>query len=206
MIRHIYVVDDDDAVRVSLQALLSLQSNLIVRGFRSGDAFLDEADQLDAGVLLLDVHMPGSSGMDVLKTLGRAATPRFMTVILTGQGNVSMAVLAMKAGAVDFLEKPYEVPHLLHAVEHAFARCERDNAEAERTEVAKTKLAKLSARETDVLKGLIDGRPNKVIAHELNLSPRTVEVYRANLMDKLGVRSLSEALRIAFAAGLVAKA
>ena len=203
MMRHIYVVDDDDAVRASLQGLLSLQANLIIRGFRSGDAFLAEAEELDAGVLLLDVHMPGSSGMDVLKALGRGTTPRFVTVILTGQGNVSMAVAAMKAGALDFIEKPYEVPHLLHAIERAFSRCEQSTAEAERIELAKARLSKLSSRETDVLKGLIDGRPNKVIAHELNLSPRTVEIYRANLMDKLDVRSLSEALRIAFAAGLV---
>jgi len=206
MMRHIYVVDDDDAVRASLQALLSLQSNLVVRGFRSGDAFLADAEELDAGVLLLDVHMPGSSGMDVLKALGRDATPRFATVILTGQGNVSLAVTAMKTGALDFLEKPYEVPHLLHTVELAFTRFERHNAESERIEAAKTKLTRLSPRETDVLKGLIDGRANKVIAHELNLSPRTVEIYRANLMDKLEVRSLSEALRIAFAAGLFPKA
>ena len=202
MMRNIYVVDDDDAVRASLQGLLSMQSNLIIRGFRSGDAFLSEADELEAGVLLLDVDMPGRSGMEVLKALGRSGTPRFVTVILTGQSNVSLAVSAMKAGAIDFLEKPYDVSHLLQTVELAFSRFERNNAAAERVELARTRIAKLSPRETDVLKGLIDGRPNKVIAHELNLSPRTVEIYRANLMDKLEVRSLSEALRIAFAAGL----
>lgn len=204
MIRNIYVVDDDDPVRMSLQRLLAFQSNLIIRGFRSGDAFLEQVDELEPGVLLLDFHMPGSTGMDVLKDL--AAKPRksrFVSIILTGQGNIGMAVQAMKAGAMDFLEKPYEPERLLEVVERAFGRLEQDSAAAAGLEAAQAKIAKLSPRETEVLKGLIEGRPNKIIAHELDLSPRTVEIYRANVMDKLEVRSLSEALRIAFAAGLI---
>jgi two-component system response regulator FixJ len=198
--RNIYIVDDDDAVRASLQSLLATRPNLLIRSFRSGDAFLAEVKELDPGVLLMDVHMPGSSGIDVLRALPDQR--QFATIVLTGQGNITLAVDAMKAGALDFVEKPYEHQALLQMVEGAFSRLETSSADAARIEAAKTKLARLSGRETDVLKGLIDGHANKVIAHHLDISPRTVEIYRAHLMEKLEVRSLSEALRIAFAAGL----
>lgn len=201
MTKTIYIIDDDDAVRASLHSLLSVESDLIVRGFRSGDAFLEEIGELDPGVVLLDFHMPGSSGLDVLNSLSRNA--RFVPIILTGQGNVSLAVRAMKAGALDFVEKPYEVHTLMEVIEHAFAQLEQGGEVAARVQKAKAKIALLSPRETDTLKGLIEGRSNKIIAYELDISPRTVEIYRANLMEKLGVRSLSEALRIAFAAGMV---
>jgi two-component system response regulator FixJ len=203
MIRNIYLVDDDDAVRASLHSLLSLQSNLVVRSFRSGDLFLGDAGALDAGVLLLDFHMPGSNGIDVLHALRESDPTRFAPVILTGEGNVALAVEAMKAGALDFLEKPYEAETLLQVIDGAFSRLAHDSASAAHTESAKTKIDGLSPRERDVLMGLIEGRANKVIAYELDISPRTVEIYRANLMTKLGVRSLPEALRIAFAAGLI---
>lgn len=204
MTRNIYVVDDDDPVRASLHALLALQPNLMIRGFRSGDEFLEQVDDFDAGVLLLDFHMPGSTGIDVLKTLNaRSGGKKFTTIILTGQGNIDIAVQAMKYGAMDFLEKPYEPERLLDIVERAFQRFEEDSAASAGIEAAVAKIAKLSPRETEVLKGLIEGRPNKIIALELDLSPRTVEIYRANVMDKLGVRSLSEALHIAFTAGLM---
>jgi two-component system response regulator FixJ len=111
----------------------------------------------------------------------------------------------MKAGALDFIEKPYEAETLLQLIDNAFSRLEEDNEAANRIGAAEAKIAKLSPRETDVLKGLIEGRSNKIIAYELDISPRTVEIYRANLMEKLEVRSLSEALRIAFAAGLFPK-
>lgn len=198
--RNIYIVDDDDAVRASLQSLLATRPNLLIRSFRSGDAFLAEVKELDPGVLLMDVHMPGASGIDVLRAL--PDNRQFATIVLTGQGNITLAVDAMKAGALDFVEKPYEHLALLQMVEGAFSRLETDSADAARVEAAKGKLARLSGRETDVLKGLIDGHANKVIAHHLDISPRTVEIYRAHLMEKLEVRSLSEALRIAFAAGL----
>jgi two-component system response regulator FixJ len=204
--RTIYIVDDDDAVRTSLHSLLSVRSDLIVRTYRSGDAFLAEVAELDAGVLLLDFHMPGSTGLDVLNAIGERAEGRFVPIVLTGQGNVSLAVQAMKAGALDFIEKPYEAELLMQVIERAFARLEEDTETAARTNAAEAKIAKLSPRETDVLKGLIEGRSNKIIAYELDISPRTVEIYRANLMEKLEVRSLSEALRIAFAAGLFPKA
>lgn len=201
--RTIYIVDDDDAVRASLHSLLSVRSDLVVRGFRTGDAFLGEAAELEPGVLLLDFHMPGASGLEVLEKVRDDA--RFAAIILTGQGNVTLAVKAMKAGALDFIEKPYEADFLLRIVDAAFSRLEQDSEEAARVDAAKALIDKLSPRETDVLKGLIEGRSNKIIAYELDISPRTVEIYRANLMEKLEVRSLSEALRIAFAAGLFPK-
>jgi two-component system response regulator FixJ len=202
MTRQVFIVDDDDPVRASLQSLLALQPNLLVRGFRSGDAFLAAMPELDPGVILLDVHMPGASGLDVLRLL-HAQAPKFVPIIVTGQGNIVMAVEAMKAGAFDFIEKPYDHLSLLEVVSNAFAKLEETGANAVRADQARAKLAALSARETDVLMGLIAGRANKVIAYELDISPRTVEIYRANLMTKLGVRSLSEALRIAFCAGVV---
>lgn len=201
MTKTIYIVDDDDAVRASLHSLLSVQPDLIVRGYRSGDAFLEELRELDPGVVLLDFNMPGSTGLDVLNALGRNA--KFVPIILTGQGNVGLAVQAMKAGALDFVEKPYDARTLMDVVEHAFAQLEHGSAADARVQGAKAKIALLSPRETDTLKGLIEGRSNKVIAYDLDISPRTVEIYRANLMEKLDVRSLSEALRIAFAAGMV---
>ena len=200
MTKTIYIVDDDDAVRASLHSLLSVRSDLVIRSYRSGDAFLAEARELDSGVLLLDFHMPGSTGLDVLNALDE--TGPFVPIVLTGQGNVTLAVQAMKAGAIDFIEKPYEATQLLSVVENAFLRLAEDSSAAARVDQATAKIAKLSPRETDVLKGLIEGRSNKVIAYELDISPRTVEIYRANLMEKLEVRSLSEALRVAFAAGL----
>ncbi len=203
MTRTIYIVDDDDAVRASLHSLLSVRSDLLVRGFRSGDVFLEDAAELDPGVLLLDFHMPGATGLDVLNALGNKA--QFVPIVLTGQGNVGLAVQAMKAGALDFIEKPYEAEVLMQVIDNAFARLEENSEEAARVNTAEAKIAKLSPRETDVLKGLIEGRSNKIIAYELDISPRTVEIYRANLMEKLEVRSLSEALRIAFAAGLFPK-
>ncbi|WP_294258307.1 response regulator [uncultured Sphingomonas sp.] len=203
MTRTIYIVDDDDAVRASLHSLLSVRPDLIVRGYRSGDAFLEQEAELDPGVVLLDFHMPGSSGLDVLLKLDRS--PKFVPIVLTGQGNVGLAVQAMKAGALDFIEKPYEAEFLLKVIDQAFSKLEEDGEAAARTATAEAKIAKLSPRETDVLKGLIEGRSNKIIAYELDISPRTVEIYRANLMEKLEVRSLSEALRIAFAAGLFPK-
>jgi two-component system response regulator FixJ len=201
MTKTIYIVDDDDAVRASLHSLLSVQPDLIVRGYRSGDAFLEEVSELDPGVVLLDFHMPGASGLDVLTALNRNA--RFVPVILTGQGNVGLAVQAMKAGALDFVEKPYDARTLMDVIDNAFAQLEQGGEAEARVQAAKAKIALLSPRETDTLKGLIEGRSNKIIAYELDISPRTVEIYRANLMEKLEVRSLSEALRIAFAAGMV---
>jgi two-component system response regulator FixJ len=204
MIRQAYIVDDDAPVRASLLGLLSATSASLARGFASGDAFLAEMMELEPGVVILDVNMPGASGIDVLAAIGAAGRlSHLVPIVVTGQGNIAMAVQAMRAGALDFLEKPYDHATLLAFVEEGFRQIEEADSAGRRERLAKDKLARLSARETDVLTGLIAGRPNKVIAYDLGISPRTVEIYRANLMDKLEVRSLSEALRIAFTAGLI---
>ena len=203
MTRSIYIVDDDDAVRASLHTLLSLRSDVIVRSFRTGDQFIAAVPQLDSGVALLDFHMPGANGLDVLAALREAETGRFAAIMLTGEGNVTLAVQAMKAGALDFIEKPYEASTLLSTVDAAFAHLEQASVAVAQSAQARARIDALSPRERDVLMGLIEGRANKVIAYELDISPRTVEVYRANLMTKLAVRSLPEALRVAFAAGMI---
>nr|WP_066799534.1 response regulator [Sphingomonas soli] len=199
--RTICIIDDDEAVRSSLRDLFSSQSDLVIRAYASGDVLLREADSLEPAVLLLDIHMPGASGIDVLNAT--RAMGKFVTVVLTGQGNVDVAVEAMKAGAFDFVEKPFDVETLMQRVADAFLRLESDGSMAARIGAAKKEIAKLSPRERDVLAGLIEGKANKVIGYDLGISPRTVEIYRANLMDKLGVRSLPEVLRVAFAAGLI---
>ncbi|WP_147219587.1 response regulator transcription factor [Novosphingobium sp.] len=200
--RRIYIVDDDLAVRTSLEYLLAMIGDSRITCFDSGDTFLEAASLLEPGCLLLDLHMPGTSGLQVLSTVGGRPT-RFVPIVLTGEGDVSVAVQAMKLGAVDFIEKPCDHHKLMSAVESAFLQQAVSTAEERRKEKAVSLLEQLSPRELDVLKGLIDGQSNKIIAHALDISPRTVEIYRAKLMEKLQVRSLSEVLRIAFAAGLV---
>lgn len=199
----VYIVDDDQAVRQSLHGLLSERPNLVIRVFASGDAFLDNIEANDGGVLLLDFQMPGRNGLDVIRALQERGA-KFLTIMLTGQGDISLAVQAMKAGATDFLEKPYDPHHLLNLLDQAFARFSETSGIAQRREQARERIARLSPREHEVLMGLIEGRPNKVIAHQLDLSPRTVEIYRANMMEKLDVSSLSEALRLAYAAEVAA--
>ncbi len=203
MTQNVYIVDDDDLVRAALFTLLSMQENLIVRSFASGDLFLAAASRLEAGVVLLDFRMAGSSGVDVLNALRKTSPTKFATIVATGEGDTQLAVQVMKLGAIDFIEKPYEADGLLGAVNAAFAHLFQDRGAAENADNARTKIAALSPRERDVLAGMIEGQANKVIGHNLEISPRTVEIYRANLMTKLSVRSLSGALRIAFTAGMV---
>jgi two-component system response regulator FixJ len=203
MLRNIYIVDDDDLVRFSLVSLLSLQPDLVVRSFASGDLFLADTPTLDVGVVLLDFRMPGSSGLDVLGALREMPSKKFAIIVATGEGDTGLAVQVMKLGAIDFIEKPYEVDALLGAVDVAFAHLAQSQGAAESTARARAQIAALSPRERDVLAGMIEGQASKVIGYNLDLSPRTVEVYRANLMDKLAVRSLSAALRIAFTAGMI---
>jgi two-component system response regulator FixJ len=181
--------------------MFSSRSDLVIRAYASGDALLQDAEALEPSVLLLDFYMPGATGIDVLNATKEMG--KFVAVVLTGQGNVEIAVEAMKAGAFDFVEKPYNVETLMQCVEDAFFRLESDGSSTARIEAARKEIAKLSPREMDVLLGLIEGKANKIIAYDLDISPRTVEIYRANLMEKLGVRSLPEALRVAFAAGLI---
>jgi two-component system response regulator FixJ len=198
----IYIVDDDEAVRGSLAALLAAHNREQVRQFASGDAFIEVCHLLAPGCLLLDIQMPGRNGLEVLRSLSECKT-EFATIMFTGQGNITQAVAAMKSGAIDFLEKPYDERTLLDAIAAAGERLDRTTAESARIAAARASIARLSPRELDVLQGLASGDLNKVIAYKLEISPRTVEIHRANLMDKLGARSLPEALRIAFTAGMV---
>ena len=202
MTRHIYIVDDDDHVRQSLHGLLGRTEGLAIRSYPSGTAFLEALDLLDPGVLLLDMHMPGASGLDVLHAIAERR-PAFAAIVITGQGDLRLAVESMRAGAVDFIEKPVDNQELLALIERSFVRFEQTSAVTAREQESRERIATLSTRERDVLEGLIEGQANKVIAANLQISPRTVEVYRANLMSKLGAANLSDVLRVACLAGLI---
>ncbi|WP_084421340.1 response regulator transcription factor [Henriciella litoralis] len=196
----IHLVDDDEAVRHSASFMLRL-AGYRVQTHKDGVSFLDDVEKLEEGCILLDVQMPKMSGLAVQKELN-ARGIGMPVVVLTGHGDVSVAVQAMKAGAVNFVEKPYEKQVLLKALEEAFAQLESQSRGAMHKADAEKRLAHLTPRETDVLEGLVEGLTNKAIANSLNISPRTVEIHRANMMEKLAVDSLSSALRIAFTAGL----
>lgn len=197
--RHVYLIDDDDAIRRSASFMLKT-SGLVVTTFASGVDFLIEARHLDSGCVLLDVRMPKLDGLAVQAEL-KACGIALPVIVMTGHGDVTVAVAAMKAGAIDFLEKPFEKAELLAALDEGFARIDQSGHWAERAELAVIRLEALTPRERDVLHGLVNGLPNKTIGYDLGISPRTVEIHRAHLMTKLEVRSLAEALRIAFAAG-----
>ena len=197
----LFVVDDDDAVRDSLGALLS-NKGYDVRSFDSGKRFLDEIDGLDqAGCVLLDIRMPGLDGLKVLDRLKAKKVP-LAVVMITGHADVSIAVRAMKAGASDFIEKPFTQNIILSSVGKALDSLnDADMSAAEKREIV-DKLNNLTPRERDVMERLIDGLTNKEIARELDISPRTVEVYRAGVMDKMGARNLSSLVKMGLAAGL----
>ncbi len=197
--RHVYLVDDDDAIRRSAGFMLKT-SGYLVQAFESGVAFLKSVKTLEMGCVLLDVRMPEIDGLEVQQALHSLGIP-LPVIVMTGHGDVSVAVAAMKAGAVDFIEKPFEKTALMAALADGFGRIEKTGHRLALMEQATIRLASLTPRECDVLRGLVGGLPNKTIAYDLGISPRTVEIHRANLMTKLGVRSLSEALRVAFAAG-----
>jgi len=196
----IHLVDDEEALRRSASFLLKT-SGYAVTSWPDGVSFLREAKHVEPGCVLLDVRMPEMDGLEVQRAMIERGIV-MPVIILTGHADIAMAVMAMKAGAVDFLEKPFEKAALLEAIEAAFQRLEGSGAEKERAKEAGVRLACLTPREQDVLKGLAQGLPNKTIAYDLDISPRTVEVHRANMMSKLGVRSLSDVLRLAFAAGV----
>ncbi len=198
--RLVYLVDDDDAVRRSAGFMLKT-SGYEVEAFASGVEFLKQVKQAEPGCILLDVRMPEMDGLEVQREL-KAQGVAMPVIVLTGHGDVNVAVTAMKAGALDFIEKPFEKAVLLAALNEGFAQIEQSDSSKTRANEAATRLKALTGREQDVLQGLVRGHPNKTIAYDLGISPRTVEIYRANLMTKLGVHSLSEVLRIAFAAGL----
>lgn len=195
-----YVVDDDNSVRRSISFMLKT-SGYKVEAFVSGTEFLKQVGHLDPGCVLLDIRMPEIDGLEVQAEL----TERGIThpvIVMTGHGDVDLAVRAMKAGAIDFIEKPFEKSILLEATKEAIFRLDLSREQEIRREDATVRLNGLTPRERDVLEGLVEGHPNKTIGYDLGISSRTVEVHRANLMKKLEVNSLSELLRIAFAAGM----
>jgi len=196
----IHLVDDDDAIRHSASFMLR-HAGFRVETHVDGVAFLDGIEDAEHGCVLLDVQMPVMDGLAVQDVLNEKGIS-MPVIVLTGHGDINVAVRAMKAGAVDFVEKPYEKTILLSALNKAFkdieSRSPREKLEAE----ASSRLSNLTPREMDILTGLVEGLTNKGVAKKLNISPRTVEIHRANMMDKLQVNSLSEALRLAFAAGI----
>jgi two-component system response regulator FixJ len=200
--RTVHVVDDDAAIRRSLEQLLDAAGFRVV-SYDTPLAFLDAALDLSPGCVLLDIKMPGIDGLEVQALLqkGNVSWP---VIVMTGQGDVQSAVRAMKAGAVDFLEKPYSDELLLDAIELALAGADRANVDRDAAQ-ATERIAALSPREREVLDALVAGRPNKVIAFDLGISVRTVEVHRARMMERLGVHQLAEAVRLAVMAQIGAK-
>lgn len=195
----VHVVDDDEAIRDSLIFLLETAGYTAV-GYHSAEDFLADAARLQTGVVITDVRMPGLSGLEMVQSL---ASERFALpiIMITGHGDIPLAVEAMKAGVVDFIEKPFDDELLLKSVEGALARAGRDGEDDE-TKALRQRFEALSPRERDVLKGVVAGKANKVIAYDLGISPRTVEVYRAGLMSKTGAGSVSELVRMALTIGV----
>ena len=194
----VHLIDDDGAIRRSAGFMLKT-SGYQVRSYESGVDLLKSHGELSHGCILLDIRMPGMDGLEVQQAL-RDKGVNLPVIIMTGHGDVTLAVRAMKAGAIDFIEKPFEKATLLGAIEQGVKRLRDVEKGRDLAKEATVRLGALTSRERDVLGGLAQGLPNKTIAYDLGISPRTVEIHRANLMAKLDVRSLSEALRIAFAA------
>jgi two-component system response regulator FixJ len=197
----VHVIDDDDAVRDSVAFLLR-SAKLDVRAYDSATAFLDALPVAGTGCIVTDVRMPDLSGIDLLRRL-RDRGIMMPVIVMTGHGDVPLAVEAMKIGAADFFEKPFDDDALIAAVRAALGSYEKAaRGETERAQ-AQQRLASLTGREREVLGGLIAGKPNKIIAFDLGISPRTVEIYRANVMTKMNAGSLSELVRMALQAGLL---
>lgn len=193
--RVVHVVDDDAAIRDSLSFLLD-SVGLTPKTYESGLALLERAQELEQGCIVTDIRMPGMSGLELVLKLKERRIPH-PVIVLTGHGDVALAVEAMKAGVVDFIEKPFDDEVLLRAVGMALAREESDSARlVERAEV-EARVAQLSQREREVFEAIVAGESNKSAAQKLGISPRTVEIYRANVMDKMGAATLSELVRMA---------
>jgi two-component system response regulator FixJ len=199
----VYIVDDDEAVRDSLQILLE-SVGLKAVTFSSGMPFLEAASSLAPGCVLLDVRMPDMDGLEVQERLN-AKGVRLPVIVITGHGDVPVAVRAMKAGALDFVEKPFTEDAILGSIRVALARAGERKRGATNSDEIQARLALLSAREREVLDGLVAGLPNKTIAYDLGISPRTVEIHRARVMEKMQAKSLSELVRHAIAAGIEPK-
>lgn len=197
----VYVIDDDAAMRDSLSFLLDA-ANFDVTLFENAVNFLEGLSKLDFGCVISDVRMPGIDGIELLKRMKELDSP-FPIVIITGHGDVPLAVEAMKLGAVDFLEKPFEDDRLVAMIELAIRQGEPAAKDEAATRDIAERVATLSPRERQVMEGLIAGLSNKMIARNYDISPRTIEVYRANVMTKMQAGSLSELVRLAMRAGLL---
>jgi len=195
----LHIVDDDEAVRRSLVFLCS-SAGYAVRPHESATDFLALAPSVANGCLLADLRMPDMNGVELLQKL-RDIGAELPTVVITGDGDVKMAVEAMKLGAVDFVEKPFIEAVLLEAIERAVGRAQSAMSSAQAREAVMSRLNSLSDRENQVLDGILAGQSSKVIAQDLELSPRTVEVYRSGLMAKMQASSLSDLVRMALLGG-----
>ncbi|MGZ3410814.1 MAG: response regulator FixJ [Xanthobacteraceae bacterium] len=191
----VHVVDDDDALRDSLSFLLS-SAGIESKTYDSAGSFLASAPPDVAGCVLTDVRMPGMSGVDLLREL-KSRSADLPVIVMTGHGDVPLAVEAMKLGAADFIEKPFNDDILIASVRNALNFAQRDVQQSAERALIQSRLEMLSARERQVLEGLVAGNPNKIIAFDLGISPRTVEIYRANVMTKMEAGSLSELVRMA---------
>ncbi|MGY3549109.1 two-component system response regulator FixJ [Bradyrhizobium sp. USDA 4472] len=198
---HVYVIDDDEAMRDSLNFLLE-SAGFGVTLFDNAQSFLDSLPALGFGCVVSDIRMPGLDGIELLKRMKAQSSP-FPILIMTGHGDVPLAVEAMKFGAVDFLEKPFEDDRLTAMIESAIRQAEpAARNEAVLQDIA-ARVASLSPRERQVMEGLVAGLSNKLIARDYDISPRTIEVYRANVMTKMQAGSLSELVRLAMRAGML---
>ena len=196
----VHVIDDDDAARDSLSFLLRT-ANIEARTYETAPAFL-AANKNPLGCVITDVRMPEMTGIELLRRL-REGGSNVPVIVITGHGDIPLAVEAMKFGAADFFEKPYDDESLLAAVRVALNRQEGDAQKQAQRSILDERLATLSHRERQVLEGLVAGKPNKIIAFDHDISPRTVEVYRANVMTKMQASSLSELVRMALTAGIL---
>jgi two-component system response regulator FixJ len=196
----IYVIDDDEAARDSLQFLLET-AGLKARTFETAAAFLKNLPGPDSGCVITDVRMPGITGIELLKTLKARAFP-LPVIVITGHGDIPLAVEAMREGAADFLEKPYNDEALLQSIGRAIDAAQSTTTTSDGNAAILERIAELSGREAEVMRGLVAGKSNKVIAIELEISPRTVEIYRANVMSKMQADSLPALVRMAIAAGI----
>lgn len=190
----VYVIDDDESARHSLEFLLDV-AGVRVRSFASADAFLKAAPPLSGACVVTDVRMPGVSGIELAEELQRRAN--VPVIVITGHADVPLAIQAMKAGVADFIEKPFDDEVMLAAIRKALARQAGNEGIAAERQAVLDRIATLSPRERDVMEGLVAGKANKVIAFDLDISARTVEVYRANLMMKMHAKTLSDLVRMA---------
>jgi two-component system response regulator FixJ len=193
--RTVHIIDDEEAVRDSATALLEAEEFSVV-AYASGAAFLTALDRATPGCILLDIHMPELTGLELQRLLNERKL-NWPVIVLTGQGDVATAVQAMKGGALEFLEKPYQSEALLATVTEALDKFSAVSEETERIASARALVGGLTSRERQVMQGLLAGLPNKLIGFKLGISARTVDVYRANVMDKLNARSLSSVVRVA---------